>query len=90
MVCVELSMMGMCRHFAHMFKIDGLMCSLKSFKLKFLSLWKPSMLNSLALYMMLTVFNYLMVFPALFEVQLSAVSKAIVDDFVWRKGIPFI
>ena len=40
--------------------------------------------------MLLTVFNYLMIFSALFEMQSSNVRKVILDDFVWSKVIPFI
>ena len=66
------------------------MCSIKSFRLNSLSLWKMSMLKTLALYMLLTVINYLMMLSALFEVKFSAVSEVILDDFVWMKGILFI
>ena len=45
------------------------MCSLKAFMLKSLSPWKTSMLKPLHFYMMLTVFNYLMIFSALFEIH---------------------
>ena len=48
------------------------------------------MLKPLALYMMLNVFNSLMIFSALFENQFSAVRKVLLDEFLWRKGIPFI
>ena len=48
------------------------------------------MLKPIAFYMLVTVFNSLMVFSVLFEVQSYDVSKVILDDFVWRKGIPFI
>ena len=82
--------MGMCRPFAHMFTLDGLMCSLKEFRLNLLSPWKTSMLKPLDFYMLLTVFNYLTIFSALFEMQFSAVRKLILDDFVCRKGIQFI
>ena len=48
------------------------------------------MLKPLALYMLFYVFNYLMILSALFEVQFSSLSKVILDDFVWMKGILFI
>ena len=48
------------------------------------------MLKPLALYMLVTVFNYLMILSAIFEKKVSAVRKEIMDDFVWRKGILFI
>ena len=89
-VYMDLLMMVMCHPFAQMFKLPVLMCSLKAFRLNLLSLWKTSNLGPLALYILLTVFNYLMMFSVLFEVQLSTVRKLILDEFVWRKGIPFI
>ena len=48
------------------------------------------MLKPLALYVLLTVFNYLMMLSALFQVKLSAIIKVILYEFVWRKGITFI
>ena len=48
------------------------------------------MLKPLALYMLLTLFDSLMMLSELFEVNFSAVSKFILDDFVWSKGTPFI
>ena len=82
--------MGMCGQFAHMFKLAILMCSLKAFQLKSLSFWKISTIKPIALYILFTVLNYLMVFSALFEVQFSAVRKVVLDTFVWRKIIPLI
>ena len=49
-----------------------------------------SMLKHPDLYMMLTVINYLMILSALFEMQFYTLRKAILDDFVWIKGIPFV
>ena len=89
MICMDLSMMGTCRPFAHMFTLAGLMCSLKAFRLNLLSPWKTSMLKPLAFYMLLTVFNYLTILSALFEMQFSAVRKVILDEFVQRKGTPY-
>ena len=58
--------------------------------IKSLSPWNRYMLNPLALYMLVTVFNSLMFSSPLFEMQSSDVRKVILDDFVWGKGIPFI
>ena len=90
MVCMDLSMMGMCHPFAQIYKLAGLMCYIKAFRLNSLSPQKTSMLKHLDLYMLLTVFNYLMILSVLFEVQFSDVRKVILDDFVWRKVILFI
>ena len=90
MVCLDLSMMIMCRPFAHIFKLSGLMCSLKAFMLNLFSPCKTPTLNRLALYIFLNVFNYLMILSVLFDIQFSAARKVILDEFVWRKGIPFI
>ena len=46
------------------------MYSLKSFSLKSLSPWNTSMLKPLYLYMLVTVFNYLMILSVLFEKNL--------------------
>ena len=48
------------------------------------------MLKPLDLYMLMTVLNYLMIFSMLFEMKVSAVRRVILNDFLWRKGIPFI
>ena len=72
---MDLSMMGMCRPFAQMFKLAGLMFSLKTFRSNSFYPWKMSMLKPLDLYMMLSVFNYLIILSALFEVKISAVRK---------------
>ena len=90
MVCMDLLMMGIFHPFAQMFKLADLMCSLKAFRLNSLYPWKMSMFKPLDLYMLLNVFNYLMMLSALFEVQFNAVRKVILVEFVWRKGIPFI
>ena len=90
MVFMDLSMMGICCPFEHILKIAGLMCPLKVFKLNSLYPRNMSMLKPLALYMLVTVFNYLMILFVLFEIKFSAVRKVILDDFVWRKGIPNI
>ena len=82
--------MGMCLPFSNMFKLAGLVFSLKAFRLNSLSLCKRSILKPLSLYMLLTVLNSLMMLSALFEVKFSAVSKVILDYFVWRKCIPLI
>ena len=83
-------MMGICCAFAHMFKLYGLMCSIKEFRLNSLSPWETSMLKPIDLCMLLTVFNSLMMLSALIEVKFSVVRKVILDYFLWRKGIPFI
>ena len=66
------------------------MCSLKAFMFNSLSPRKTSMLKPLEFYMLLNVFNYLIMFSMIFEVQFYAVRKLILGDFVWRKGITFI
>ena len=48
------------------------------------------MLKTLSLYILLTVFNSLVIFSALFEVQFTAVRTMILGNFLWRKGIMFI
>ena len=83
-------MMLMCSPFAQMFKLTGIMCYLKAFRLNSLSLWNTSILKPLSLYMLVTVLNYLMILLAIFEVQFSAVRKVKLDDFLWSKGIQFI
>ena len=55
-----------------------------------LSLCKTSMLNPLALYMLLTVLNYLTILSAFFGMQFSAVIKVVLNYFVWRKYIMFV
>ena len=47
MVCMDHSMMGMCRPFAQIFKLAGLMFSFNTFMLKSLSPWYISMLKHL-------------------------------------------
>ena len=74
---MNLLIMGMRHPFAQMFKIAGLIFYLKAFWLNFLSPRKTSMLKPLALYMMLTVFNSLMMLSAIFEVKFSTVIKVI-------------
>ena len=48
------------------------------------------MLNPLAFYMFMTVWIYLMISYALLELYFYDVRKVIMDDFVCRKGMPFI
>ena len=55
--------MGMGCHFANIFKLSGLINFLKAFSLNFLFSWKTSMLKTLALYVLLNMFKYLMIFP---------------------------
>ena len=86
MVFMYISMMVMCRPFAHMFKIYGLMCSLKVFMLNLLSLWYAYMLKPLALYRLMNVWSSLMMLYALFEIKVSAVRKVILDDFYVEKA----
>ena len=45
---------GVCFTCVHAFKISGLVCSLKSFKINSLSLWYKFMLNPIALYMLMS------------------------------------
>ena len=47
-------------------------------------------MKPLDLYMLVTVWSYLMISYALLEVKFSGVMKVILDNFVCRKGIPFI
>ena len=90
MDCMDLLMMVICCTFSQMFKIDGLVISLKTFRLNLLCSYKTSMLKPLSLYMLLTVLNYLMMLYALFEVKFYDVIRVILYDIVWIKGIPFI
>ena len=90
MFCMDLMMMWMYHPFEHMFKIAGLICSLKAFKVNLLSPRNTSMYKPLDLYMLVTVFNSLMILSLLFEMKISAVRKVILDDFVRTKFIPFI
>ena len=60
------------------------MFSLKAFRLNLLSLWKMYMFKPPDLFMLLTMFNYLTILSALFEMKFSAVRKLILYDFVWR------
>ena len=48
------------------------------------------MFKPLAMYMLSTMLDSLMMLFTLFEVQFYAGRKVILDEFVWRKGIPFI
>ena len=57
MVCLYLSIIGMCRTFAQMLKCFGLIWFLKAFMLNSLSLWCMSMLKYLDLYMLVTVWS---------------------------------
>ena len=66
------------------------MCSLKAFGLNSLSPRKTFILKPLALYMTLTMFNYLIMLSALFKMKFYAVRKVFLGDFVWRKGIMFL
>ena len=76
--------------FAYMFKLSGLMSSLKRSRLNLLSMWNISILKPLVLYMLMIFFNSLMVLSALFEIHFFAVTKVILDVFVWSKVITFI
>ena len=69
MVCMDISIMGMCRPFAQMFKLSVLISSLKVFRLNSLYPWNGSMLNLIALYMLVTVLNSLMILSVIFEMQ---------------------
>ena len=89
-VCMDHLMIGTCLPFAHMFNLSWMMCYLKALKFNLLSPWTKSMLKPLAFYMLVTVFIFLMILSVLFEIQISAVRKLILDEFVWRKGILFI
>ena len=89
MVCMELLLMWMCR-FLHMLKLNVLMCSLKSFRVNLLSMWNMSKLKPIALYMLMNTLNYFMILYALFEIKFSGARKGIMDEFLWRKDIPFI
>ena len=82
MFCMELSMMVMCLPFAQMFKLSGVMCSIKVFMLNYLSPCNTSMLKPFSLYMLLTVFNSLMIFSALFEIKFSDAREVILHKFV--------
>ena len=48
------------------------------------------MLKLIALYMLLNMFNYVIILSALFEIQSSAVRKVILDYFLWSKFILLI
>ena len=48
-------------------------------------MFKPFDLN-----MLVTVWSSWMILSTIIEIQISAVRKVILDDFVCRKGIPFI
>ena len=53
---MDLSMMGICYPFLQMFKLAGRMCSLKYFVLNFfVSVIYMLLMNSLSLYMFITV-----------------------------------
>ena len=58
------------------------MCSIKVFGLNSLSPRKTFILKPLALYMTLTMFNYLIMLSALFEMKFYDVRKVILGDFV--------
>ena len=66
------------------------MCSLKALMLNLFYPRYMSMLKPLDLYMLVTVWISLMILSVLFEIQFSAVSKVILDNFLCRKLIPFI
>ena len=82
--------MEICHSFAKMFKLAGMMCSLKAFKLNSLYLWKKVYFETSCLVHDVDCVQLFDDFSALFEVQYSVVRKVILNDFVWRKGIMFI
>ena len=59
------------------------MGSLKAFRLNLLSPRNTYMLKSLALYMLVNVFNCLMILSELFEIQFFTVRKVILDCWVY-------
>ena len=79
MVYMGLSIMLVWRPFAQTFKISGLISYLKLFGLNSFSPLKTSVLKPLVLYMLLTAFNFLILFSAIFQVQFADVKKMILD-----------
>ena len=82
-VCMDLSIMEICCTFAQMFELSDLMCYLKEFRLKSFYPWKTSMLKPLYLYMLVNVFNCLMILSELFDIQFFTVRKVILDGWVY-------
>ena len=66
MVRMDISMMGMCRTFAHMFKLAGLVFSLKEFIMNSLSPLYTFMFKPLHLYMLVTVCSSLIILSVFF------------------------
>ena len=66
---MDISMMGMCGPCAHMFKLSGLIFSLKACLLSSLSTWYTLTLKTPALYMLVIVWRYLIIFSMLLEVN---------------------
>ena len=71
MVCMDLSIIVMCSPCEHMFKLSGLILSLKAFIFNLLSPLYTFMLKPLYLHMLVIVWIYLMILSKIFEVQFS-------------------